>query len=87
MSVNIGQIVKYVSTTGKTKIGMVTATPDTITEGTGLAENYPLNAEQEQVHLLVISPSGSHGPRYQVPSKTAVAEIPDFTEGGYYEVI
>lgn len=83
MAAALGSIVKYISTKGYEKVALVTGTPESVSEGTSLAENYPLNAEQEQVHLTVFSP-GSVSPRLQVPSKAAVEGIEDFAQGGYY---
>lgn len=89
-TVKIGTTVEYVSTEGATKVGLVVATADTLKEGTSLSEAYPLS--DEQVNLVVFSASGSHYPRYQVPSLAFVEQAKaqgntDYAEGGYWKPI
>lgn len=50
----LGQTVTYVGANGKKKVGLVIGTADTIEEGTSVP-----SLEEDQVHLLVFSPTGN----------------------------
>lgn len=81
----IGQSVVYVSTEGHQKAAFVTATHETVTPGTDLDNTVPLS--EDQVHLFVLSPSGFHGPRFQVPYYESVKDMGDFAKGGYFKIL
>ena len=73
----LGTAVTYVSSKGYDKLAFVTATPETVQPGhdlPDLAEGF--------VHLVVFSPTGSHYPRFSVPSLEAAALIPDYAAEG-----
>lgn len=59
-----GDTVTYVSARkGNRKVAIVTATPESLTEGTSLT------LEEGHINLAVFSPTGSFGPRQSVPTK------------------
>jgi len=81
----LGQSVRYVSTKGYAKLVIVIGTPETVDANTEFGQQVPLSADQ--VNLLVISPTGNHSPRYQVPTQESVADNDDFSKGGYFTAL
>jgi len=77
MSVKIGDVVEYVSTSGKTKVGLVVATEDTLSEGTSLSGSLSSGA----VNLTVFSATGKGSARLAVQPES---EVEEGTEGGFY---
>lgn len=70
----IGQFVTYTDTKGHSKPALVTATPESLTEGTNLPE-----LSDTQLHLVVFSPSGNIYPRQNVPFVDSVSDNSDFS--------
>lgn len=86
-SVKLGQAVEYVSTTGKTKMALVTGTPETIVEGTRVP-----TLTEGQVHLAVYSIATGWSSRLNVPSAESVSDNDGFRDSdgnaiGVYRVI
>lgn len=74
-AVKLGQTVRYVSTRGLSKLALVTATPETVTEGTSVP-----SLTEGQVHLMVIGITTHASPRLNVPSAESVQGNEDFTD-------
>lgn len=72
--VKLGDAVAYKSEKGHTKLAFVLATPTTVTPEHELPE-----LTEGQLHLLVLSPTGSAYARYSVPFAGSVEGNSDFT--------
>jgi hypothetical protein len=75
-TVKLGQPVEYISTRGKSKLAFVTATPETVAEGTSVPE-----LSEGQVHLMVVGILTGTSPRLNVPSAASVEGNDDFVNG------
>ena len=79
--IKLGTSVTYISTKGFKKLALVTATPETVTEGHELPE-----LPEGYLHLMVISATGSMYPRLSIPSIDVAKEIPDYAAEGDLEL-
>jgi len=72
----IATFVTYTDSKGHAKPALVTATPESITEGTSLP-----GLNEGQAHLIVFSPSGRTYTKFNVPSAESVQDNEDFRNG------